>query len=864
MKVLTYKYLITYLLVLFPLYSFAGEIKDSIRLDTRWNTLMPMTLSDDGKWLFYDQYYTNAPAQDKSWAINTQNGKQTELTGVRGSKILLNGDILPYVKGDTLVLKNLSNSAQSEYIPQIKKFEVFKHKNILALLNKQNQLRILKFSSNGYKVVLEIDGVEKFESNQISLNKGKKHYNNKHPLYILYQKDTSTKNLYSLNLESLQSEKLGEPGENTGALTWNNQRDVFAIKNIDNELMIVDLKNKSTKTVSLPEKNLERFTFKFYNNNDLYISYQYNSEQKIPESEYTDIWYGNSALLYPSNFQPKYNKVYQAFVFQYNTQKLVPLDKAQDIEYLPLDRPNYIISFNPFEFQDYTESSSKIRFVLEQIEPQQVITELSITPYRYFFFPSPDDNYLLYPTEDYEIWEIYDFRTGEKNTFRADVYPATRMQPIWSSDSRQVFFQRDHNLYVYDLQSKKFEQLTDFKPGTSIWITNTQNSQGYNAKNIEQSMPVIFTASQTEKGTREIYSYSKGKLKKLTNTTSKRIDTKMLDRLTSLDTQTLVYTEEDYNQPAEIKIYKHGKTKTLVKSDMPEELYNWRKRKVVQYTDKHGVTLNGVLFYPKDFNTSKKYPMITWIYEKQGNLRTVFDIPTYLLRSGYAGFNQSLFNESGYFVFYPDTYVSEEGTGLSSLECVTKGIDAITKEEPAIDKAKLGLIGHSFGGYQAGFIATQTKLFAAVVAGAGNHNLIASSYSYNYNLHKPNHCRVEGHQYYMENSYGENPDKYLSNSSILFAQQTYTPVLLWTGLKDIIVPWEQTRQFFVALKRYQKPVIALFYKEPEHSISSTLPKEQKDLANRVMDWFDYYLKNKKDILWIKKGIDYNEYSLKVL
>src|SRR5690606_1745408 len=117
----------------------------------------------------------------------------------------------------------------------------------------------------------------------------------------------------------------------------------------------------------------------------------------------------------------------------------------------------------------------------------------------------------------------------------------------------------------------------------------------------------------------------------------------------------------------------------------------------------------------------KKYPMITHVYQKQYAQANNFYLSTF---QNSTGFNTSLLTELGYFVFLPDIVISDEGPGLSALECVTKGIEAITNEETSIDKTKLGLIGHSFGGYETNFIITQTNLFAAAVSGAAISDII--------------------------------------------------------------------------------------------------------------------------------------------
>jgi len=58
--------------------------------------------------------------------------------------------------------------------------------------------------------------------------------------------------------------------------------------------------------------------------------------------------------------------------------------------------------------------------------------------------------------------------------------------------------------------------------------------------------------------------------------------------------------------------------------------------------------------------------------------------------------------------------------------------------------------------------------------------------------------------------------------------------------------------FYIALRRNGKNVIALFYKGEGHGLQN--PDAQCDLTCRILDWFDYFLKDKKDIEWISKGI----------
>ena len=121
----------------------------------------------------------------------------------------------------------------------------------------------------------------------------------------------------------------------------------------------------------------------------------------------------------------------------------------------------------------------------------------------------------------------------------------------------------------------------------------------------------------------------------------------------------------------------------------------------------------------------------------------------------------------------------------------------------------------------------------------------------------PNYFRVEGPQVNLKVRFGDNPIKYFKNSPIHFAQDYKSAVLLWTGLQDDNVDWKQTQHMYIALQRYRQPVIALFYKKEDHNLLNRT--ERLDLTYRILDWFNYYLKESEKMEWIDKGVDYQEY-----
>lgn len=180
---------------------------------------------------------------------------------------------------------------------------------------------------------------------------------------------------------------------------------------------------------------------------------------------------------------------------------------------------------------------------------------------------------------------------------------------------------------------------------------------------------------------------------------------------------------------------------------------------------------------------------------------------------------------------------------------MNNALDELVKIK-GVDSTRLGLVGQSFGGYETSFIAGHSKRFAAYIAGAAVTDPLRMFYSLNKGFDAPEYWRVEGRQYEFKTPLADNPEKYIKNSPIMFAQNVSSPIMLWVGTGDTNVDFEHTRSLYIALRKYRKPVIALFYKDEQHALMQQ--SNQKDLTLKMMDWWSYFLKDKKDIPWIDK------------
>ena len=93
---------------------------------------------------------------------------------------------------------------------------------------------------------------------------------------------------------------------------------------------------------------------------------------------------------------------------------------------------------------------------------------------------------------------------------------------------------------------------------------------------------------------------------------------------------------------------------------------------------------------------------------------------------------------------------------------------------------------------------------------------------------------------------------YIENSPVFHAPKVETPLLMMHNDNDGAVPWYQGIEFFVSLRRLNKPVWMLTYNNEEHNLRKW--PNRIDLSIRMMQFFDFYLKGEPEPGWMKNGV----------
>jgi dipeptidyl aminopeptidase/acylaminoacyl peptidase len=277
--------------------------------------------------------------------------------------------------------------------------------------------------------------------------------------------------------------------------------------------------------------------------------------------------------------------------------------------------------------------------------------------------------------------------------------------------------------------------------------------------------------------------------------------------------------------------------------------YAWTRAELVDYVvvrGKQKLALQGILHYPADYEPGKKYPMVVYLYEKLSDGLHRFTNPS---ERDY--YNGTALTQNGYFFFQPDIVFTPREPGVSVVECVTAAVNKVIAMG-AVDPAKVGVMGHSWGGFDAMYLATHTKLFAAAVSGAGISDLISNYGNHHWSSGIAETDHIETGQQRMVVPLYEDLEAYIRNSAVFGISTMTTPLLLECGDQDGTVFYHQSVELYNIARRAKKPVVMLVYNGEDHGLR--VKKNQIDYHRRIGAWFDHYLKGGPAQPWITSGV----------
>lgn len=491
------------------------------------------------------------------------------------------------------------------------------------------------------------------------------------------------------------------------------------------------------------------------------------------------------------------------------------------------------------------------------------------------FGSSPDSKHFLY-WKDGHVWD-YVLETGQtKNlTQRAAVsfvdkdYDHPGIKPSYgiagyAKDGRGIVLNHKYDLYFQPYDGSPAENLTGgigakeeirfrYQPleaEAEIPSATRQFAMGGGGRRgqertIDLSKPVLLTAYGDWTKKAGFYELNGKELKKLVYEDkayghvikAKKADRLLFTQETFVDFPNYYATDTKFADP-----------KQITDANPQQSEYKWGHRILFEFKNKAGIRLQGTLAIPDDYQQGQKLPMLVNFYEKNSQNLHVYQALAYASSPQFAGFVSN-----GYLVMQPDVHYNTRTSHSDMLECVEAGVQKVIDMGYA-DPKRIGLHGHSYSGQGSAYISTQSKMFAAIVAGAAATDLVSDFDQ----LWKTNGTNQHRYDIYGQGRFGTNPfddlQLFLDQSALFHARTMNTPLLLLHGTDDGSVEWLQAVEFYNALRFNGKNVVLLSYPGEAHGLRNL--ENQKDFLARIQAFYDHYLKDKPAPEWMEKGVPF--------
>ena len=474
---------------------------------------------------------------------------------------------------------------------------------------------------------------------------------------------------------------------------------------------------------------------------------------------------------------------------------------------------------------------------------------------------SPDNSkYAYYDLGD---WKVYDFATGATRTVSAGVdakfwdteddHNQVKPQvPLgfagWTRDNASIIVRDNWDYWRLPISGTGAVNLT--KNGATnklrYWNRLVLDPRDRSGISLTAPLYVETLAERTKKEGIAAVDVQRGGARMLVEEDAK------IDFRRARDANTWTYTRQtvvrfpDWYVADDIAGLKGERRLTDANPQQKEVAWTPGARLVEYKCDNSDAVQTAVLMLPAGYEQGRQYPMLTYIYELLSQNFHVYNQPN---ATRYA--NPSVYTSRGYAYLMPDIVYKVNDPGRSALWCVVPAVKAAIATG-LIDSTRIGLQGHSWGGYQTSFLTTQTKIFRTAVAGAPLTDLTSMFGSIYWNSGNTDGSIFIASQGRFTGGPNEVPEAYARNSPQVHAQNLDMPFMILHNDRDGAVDFNQGITYYNHLRQLGKEVVLLEYVGENHGLSR--PANQKDYALRMTEWFDTFLRDQPAPQWLQDGI----------
>lgn len=471
---------------------------------------------------------------------------------------------------------------------------------------------------------------------------------------------------------------------------------------------------------------------------------------------------------------------------------------------------------------------------------------------------SPKANYILWYNHLDSAYAAYSVKNGMVKTLTSNTpypfydeendvpdYPSPYRIATWTKDDKAVLIYDRYDIWQIDPTGNATPvRLTFGRENQTVYRYIRLDEEERFVENGQRMLLHIFDEKTKASGygylllgagkpiqlTKEDFAYSRRPIK-------------------ARDTDKIIFTKENFQTFPNL-LYSNlslQNPKQISDANPQQSEYSWGTIELYEWTALDGQRLTGMLVKPEGFDPSRQYPMLVNFYEKSSDRLHSYPRPY----PGRSTINYSFYASRGYLIFNPDIPYRTGYPGESCENAVLPGVTSLI-DKGFVDKDRIGVQGHSWGGYQIAHLLTKTNIFKCAESGAPVVNMFSAYGGIRWGSGLSRMFQYERTQSRIGGTIWEYPLRYLENSPLFFLDKVNTPVLILHNDEDSAVPWYQGIEYFVGLRRLGKPAWLLNYNgEPHWPVKL---QNRKDFQIRMAQFFDHYLKDEPMPMWMKRGV----------
>ncbi|NNE66038.1 MAG: hypothetical protein HKN33_05675, partial [Pyrinomonadaceae bacterium] len=431
-------------------------------------------------------------------------------------------------------------------------------------------------------------------------------------------------------------------------------------------------------------------------------------KKEQPEIPALEIWNSSDIRTIPEQKSSANDNSYLS-VWHLDTDKFVRLgsDRAGIVGFQPDSKTLLAFDSTPYDFDGMFGRPS---YDVYSLDVRTGSRKKLLTDNIYSQDVSPDGRFFVYVKDDH--YHLFDLTTGKDKNITGDLdasfvnldddHPVEQTRPYgfagWDKTGSYFVVHSKYDIWKFDAKTGRGTRLTNGKTGQ---ISHRYSPTDRPELHVDFSKPVYVRRFG-------LWSKRSGYSRLSPDNTLKHLSwgDNYAARLTvAKDKDITAFSIERFDASPNFFVSENGSPnlKQVTNTNPDANKYKAGKTELIEYTNANGKKLQGILYYPNNYVAGRKYPMITYIYERLSNGLHVYEVPS---RTSY--YNTKIFTNSGFFVLKPDIIFDTGDPGVSSVKTMEIAVKTVV-DRGLVDEKMVGLVGHSWGGYQTLFAVTQTN-----------------------------------------------------------------------------------------------------------------------------------------------------------